>query len=61
MTAPLLEVSGLAKHYPIRKGIVLARQIGAVRAVDHRQVGEAGAGKAGEMHWARSLSESSSC
>ena len=56
MTAPLLEVSGLAKHYPIRKGIVLARQIGAVRAVDGvgfrlnrgetlALVGESGCGK----------------
>lgn len=34
MTAPLLEVNGLAKHYPVRKGLILARQVGTVRAVD---------------------------
>ncbi len=31
---PLLEVRGLVKHFPISKGIVLKRSIGAVRAVD---------------------------
>ena len=45
MTAgePLLEVSGLQMHFPIKRG-VLARQVGAVRAVDgvdfHVAVGE---------------------
>ena len=53
---PLLEVEGLVKHFPIRSGIVLQRQIGAVRAVDgvdftvHANetlglVGESGCGK----------------
>jgi len=56
VTGPLLEVEGLAKHYPIRKGIVLSRQVGAVRAVDGISfslapgktlalVGESGCGK----------------
>ncbi|WP_413562945.1 ABC transporter ATP-binding protein [Catenulispora pinistramenti] len=31
---PLLEVSGLAKHFPVRRGAVLARRVGAVKAVD---------------------------
>ena len=55
MTAPLLEVEGIAKHYPIRAGL-LSRASGAVRAVDgvgfqlHRGetlalVGESGCGK----------------
>jgi peptide/nickel transport system ATP-binding protein/oligopeptide transport system ATP-binding protein len=30
----LIEVRGLVKHFPIRKGIVLQRQVGAVKAVD---------------------------
>jgi oligopeptide/dipeptide ABC transporter ATP-binding protein len=53
---PLLQVEGLVKHFPIRSGIVLQRQIGAVRAVDgldftvHANetlglVGESGCGK----------------
>jgi oligopeptide/dipeptide ABC transporter ATP-binding protein len=33
MTAPLLTVEGLVKHFPIRRGI-LQRTVGAVRAVD---------------------------
>ncbi len=53
---PLLEVRGLTKHYPVRRGLVFARQVGTVRAVDgvdlslHRGetlalVGESGCGK----------------
>ena len=55
MTA-LLEVDGLAKHYPMRRGIVFTRTVGAVRAVDGigfslargetlALVGESGCGK----------------
>ena len=33
-TAPLLEVRGLAMHFPISEGIVLTRKIGDVKAVD---------------------------
>jgi peptide/nickel transport system ATP-binding protein len=31
---PLLEVRDLVKHFPIKQGVVIQRQIGAVRAVD---------------------------
>ena len=52
----LLKVDGLAKHYPVRKGIIRAKTIGAVRAVDGVSfslargetlalVGESGCGK----------------
>ena len=51
-----MEVSGLAKHYPIRRGLVLSRTVGQVRAVDGLSfklfrgetlalVGESGCGK----------------
>ena len=56
MTAPLMEVIGLSKHYPMRRGLVMARNVGTVRAVDGVSfklfrgetlalVGESGCGK----------------
>ncbi|RII15848.1 Oligopeptide transport ATP-binding protein OppF [Streptomyces sp. YIM 130001] len=53
---PILEVRGLVKHFPLTQGIVIKRQIGAVKAVDgvdftlHQGetlgiVGESGCGK----------------
>ena len=53
---PLLEVEGLAKHYPMRRGLVVQRTVGTVRAVDGlgftlaagetlALVGESGCGK----------------
>lgn len=53
---PLLEVKQLVKHFPIHKGIIFSRQVGAVRAVDGVSfaiqegetlglVGESGCGK----------------
>ena len=53
---PLIEVRDLVKHFPIRKGIVIQRQVGAVQAVDGVSfdinegetlgiVGESGCGK----------------
>ena len=53
---PLLEVRDLAKHYPVRSGMIVARQTGTVRAVDGVSfhvdrgetlalVGESGCGK----------------
>jgi oligopeptide/dipeptide ABC transporter ATP-binding protein len=34
MSAPLIEVRDLVKHFPIKRGILVQRQIGAVKAVD---------------------------
>ncbi|MFI9647202.1 ABC transporter ATP-binding protein [Streptomyces sp. NPDC052040] len=53
---PILEASGLVKHYPLTRGILFKKQIGAVRAVDGVDfvlgrgetlgvVGESGCGK----------------
>lgn len=55
MTAPLLQASGLQKHFPVRRGL-LQRKVGAVQAVDGLDfdvmpgetlsiVGESGCGK----------------
>jgi peptide/nickel transport system ATP-binding protein/oligopeptide transport system ATP-binding protein len=56
MSEPLVEVRELVKHFPITRGVVLQRKVGAVRAVDdvsfgvaHGEtlgiVGETGCGK----------------
>ena len=53
---PLLEVKNLVKHFPIKSGIIIDRQVGAVQAVDDVSltvnegetlglVGESGCGK----------------
>ncbi len=53
---PLLQVRGLVKHFPIDRGVLLRRNVGAVRAVDGIEfdvvrgetfgiVGESGSGK----------------
>jgi ABC-type oligopeptide transport system ATPase subunit len=56
MSALLVEARGLKKHFPVKKGIIVAKQIGAVKAVDGIDfsvpkgetfglVGESGCGK----------------
>ncbi|MFI1162617.1 ABC transporter ATP-binding protein [Streptomyces sp. NPDC020801] len=56
MAEPILEVSGLVKHYPLHRGIVFRKQVGSVKAVDGVDfvlgrgetlgiVGESGCGK----------------
>ncbi len=56
MTEPIIQVHDLVKHFPIKKGILIARQVGAVQAVDGVSfdvqagetlgiVGESGCGK----------------
>ncbi|MES2713865.1 MAG: ATP-binding cassette domain-containing protein, partial [Pseudomonadota bacterium] len=70
MTAPLLEVTDLAKHYPVRSGMIIARQTGTVRAVDGVSfhvdrgetlalVGESGCGKSTTARLALRLIEPS--
>ncbi|MBZ9639253.1 ABC transporter ATP-binding protein [Streptomyces sp. PSKA30] len=56
MAEPILEVSGLVKHYPLTRGVLFKKQIGSVKAVDGVDltldrgetlgiVGESGCGK----------------
>ncbi|MDL5203620.1 dipeptide ABC transporter ATP-binding protein [Streptomyces sp. ALI-76-A] len=56
MAEPILQVNGLVKHYPLTRGIVFRKQVGAVKAVDGVDfalhpgetlgiVGESGCGK----------------
>ena len=34
MVEPILEVAGLVKHYPLTRGILFKKHVGAVKAVD---------------------------
>jgi oligopeptide/dipeptide ABC transporter ATP-binding protein len=56
MTEPLLEVRDLQKHFPLRRGVIVSRVVGSVKAVDgvsftvgrgetFALVGESGCGK----------------
>ncbi|WP_409469878.1 ABC transporter ATP-binding protein [Streptomyces sp. HC307] len=56
MAEPILEVSGLVKHYPLTRGVLFKKQVGSVKAVDGVDltldrgetlgiVGESGCGK----------------
>jgi oligopeptide transport system ATP-binding protein len=56
VTEPILEVSGLVKHYPLTRGVLFKKQVGSVKAVDGVDftlakgetlgiVGESGCGK----------------
>ncbi|PWI15804.1 peptide ABC transporter ATP-binding protein [Streptomyces sp. Act143] len=56
MAEPIIEVTGLVKHYPLTQGILFKKQVGAVKAVDGVDftlnkgetlgiVGESGCGK----------------
>ena len=36
---PLVEVKGLTKHFPIMRGILISKQVGAVQAVDNSATG----------------------
>ncbi len=55
-TAPVLQVDGLVKHFPVHRGVIVSRTVGNVRAVDDVSfdiargetlalVGESGCGK----------------
>ncbi len=65
MTTPLLEVNGLRKYFPIKKGF-FARTVGQVRAVDGVSfsvqpgevlglVGESGCGKTARLEFFNEL------
>ena len=56
MTQPLLELQGISKHFPVKKGLIRQKVVGTVRAVDEVSfklmpgetlaiVGESGCGK----------------
>ena len=37
MSEPLIQLRGVEKHFPITKGILFERKVGAVNGVDHRR------------------------